>query len=91
VKEGNAALLKTIPVVQGSTGSAGFLLQCWFTCSVLLTNVSVLAIYSLIDDHATLAFGVFINLTYSILACNHMQESPNNTSHFNFVQTIVMN
>lgn len=60
-------------------------------CIIFLTNISVFAIYSLKDDSATLAFGVFINLAYSILACNCMQENPNFTSLFNFVQTIVMN
>lgn len=50
-------------------------------------NLIVLVIYRLIDDHATLAFDVFINLAYSILACNHMQESPSIISLYNFVKT----
>lgn len=41
---GNAALLKTVPVVQGILGSACYLFQCWFVCITLLTDISALAI-----------------------------------------------
>lgn len=91
MKEGNTALLKTVLVVQGILESACCLFHYCFTCIILLTNICVLAIFSLIDDSATLMFGVIIDPTYSILACNRMQESPNIISFFNFVQTIVMN